>query len=319
MSRRTDHRQDELDIRIRAAEADGYAVHGVTGTERMVELESGLGPVRTRLTEFGTADERPPVVLLHGIASATVLAAPLLPYLRDRRVIAVDWPGHGLSDACVLPPGVDLRAHCTAVLDSLLDDIGAPTADIVGHSMGAQFALYGAAELGNRIGRLVLLGAPGAAFDGVKPIPVMWLLAMPKAGPLFLSMPMSERAFERSNDLTLGRDALRDVSAELVLALRLIGGRARNAASIASFFRALVKRSSVRPHVMVPTDVLARLRRPIQFVWGDDDVFLKPLAAAQSIVAVREVSLLRLPGAGHAPWLQAPERTGRAMADHLLV
>ncbi|WP_169813447.1 alpha/beta fold hydrolase [Nocardia vaccinii] len=269
--------------------------------------------------EFGTSDERSPIIMLHGIASATVLAAPLLPYLSNRRVVAVDWPGHGLSDECVLPSGVDLRAHSSAVLGSLLHVIGAPEVDMVAHSMGAQFALYAASDLGKRIRRVTLLGAPGAAIQGVRPIPAMWMIALPKAGPLLLSLPMSERAFDRANDRTLGREALLGAPAELALALRLIGSRTRNAASIASFFRALVRRASVRPQVVLADDALARLGQPVQFVWGDGDVFLSPLAAARSIVAVRNVSLLRVPGAGHAPWLQARERTGRAVAEHLLV
>ncbi|WP_063016523.1 alpha/beta fold hydrolase [Nocardia nova] len=315
--KRRDLRRDDLDLRIRAAEADAYAAYGVAGTERLVELDSGFGRVFVRLTEFGALDDRPPVVLLHGIASATVLAAPLLPYLSDRRVIAVDWPGHGLSGECVLPPGMDLRAHCSAVLGSLLSEIGAATVDIVGHSMGGQFGLYAAADLGTRVRRLAVLGAPGAALRGVKPIPAMCLLALPKLGPMALSRPMPDRMFERTNDVSLGRDALRDAAPEMVVALRLIDARTGNAPSIAGFFRALVKRASVRPQVMLAGDVLARLGQPVQFVWGDDDVFLRPLAAAASIVAVRDVRVLRLPGAGHAPWLQAPERTGRAVSGHL--
>ncbi len=183
--------------------------------------------------------------------------------------------------------------------------------------MGGQFGLYAAADLGTRVRRLAVLGAPGAALRGVKPIPAMCLLALPKLGPMALSRPMPDRMFERTNDVSLGRDALRDAAPEMVVALRLIGARTGNAPSIAGFFRALVKRASVRPQVMLAGDTLARLGQPVQFVWGDDDVFLRPLAAAASIVAVRDVRVLRLPGAGHAPWLQAPERTGRAVSGHL--
>src|SRR5262245_29896375 len=46
----------------------------------------------------GTA---PPIVLLHGISSAAAPFAPLIARLRGRarRVIALDLPGHGFSDA----------------------------------------------------------------------------------------------------------------------------------------------------------------------------------------------------------------------------
>src|SRR5690606_41323414 len=48
-------------------------------------------------------DDRVPVVLLHGMAAVTAAAVPLIPAFGGRRVIAPDWPGHGLSDATTIP------------------------------------------------------------------------------------------------------------------------------------------------------------------------------------------------------------------------
>ena len=306
----------ELDARIRSSEQQAYGAYGITGTERMVTVDSGSGPVRVRVMEFGVPNDRPTVLLLHGIASASVLAAPLLPFLRDRHVVALDWPGHGLSDPCLLAPSLDLRVHVAAVLRSVLDSLDATEVDVVGHSLGAQIALYASLDLGPRVRRVVLLGAPGAAFEGVKPVPVMRVLALPKVGQRVLSIPMSERQFQRSNDLTLGTGALRHADPALVATLKLIGARTSNAASIAGYFHALV-RWSVRPSVQLDTDALARIRQPVLLVWGDDDVFQRPVAAARSIVSIPDSRLVRIAGAGHAPWLQALDRTGSAIGEHL--
>ncbi|HEY5855693.1 MAG TPA: alpha/beta hydrolase [Aldersonia sp.] len=306
----------ELDARIRSSEQQAYAAYGVTGTERMVTVDSGAGPVRVRVMEFGAPNDRPTVLLLHGIASASVLAAPLLGFLRDRHVVALDWPGHGLSDPCLLAPSLDLRVHVAAVLRSVLDGLDAAEVDVVGHSLGAQIALYASLDLGPRVRRVVLLGAPGAAFEGVKPVPVMRVLALPKVGPRVLSIPMSDRQFQRNNDLALGAGALRHADPALVATLKLIGARTGNAASIAGFFHALV-RWSVRPSVQLDTDALARIRQPVLLVWGDDDVFQRPVAAARSIVSIPDSRLVRIAGAGHAPWLQALDRTGAAIGEHL--
>jgi len=46
-------------------------------------------------------------------------------------------------------------------------------------------------------------------------------------------------------------------------------------------------------------------------------VFLSPGTAARSIVALPDAHLVRVPGAGHAPWLQATQRVGNAVAQHL--
>jgi pimeloyl-ACP methyl ester carboxylesterase len=183
--------------------------------------------------------------------------------------------------------------------------------------MGAQFGLYASLDLPDRIRRLVLLGAPGAGFLGVKPVLAMKLLAVPGVGRRLLSLPVSEAAFERNNELTLGPGAFKDLPPDLALAARLLGSRRINAASIAAYFRALIKGSSVRDGVAVPLEELGRLRQPTLLAWGDDDVFLAPLAGAQSIVAIRDAHLIRVPHAGHAPWLTSTETVGRALATHL--
>ncbi|MCW2713567.1 MAG: hypothetical protein JWN88_614 [Frankiales bacterium] len=307
-----------LDARIRSAERAAYGHYGLDPQERIVVVDTALGPVDVRLSVFGTASgDEPPVLLLHGVASATVLAAPLIPYLGTRQVIAVDWPGHGLSGASTLPVGSVLRDYAVAVVSGLLDGLGIAEVDLVGHSLGAQIGLYASLELPGRVRRLVLLGAPGAGFVGVKPSFVMKVLAVPGVGRRLLSLPMSRRSFVRANEQTLGVGALDGLSDDLLTAAMLLGTRADYAPSVASYFRALIKLGSVRGGVALTSDELGRLPQPTLAVWGDDDVFMRPLLAADSLVALRDLHLIRLAGAGHAPWLQAPERVGEAVAAHL--
>jgi pimeloyl-ACP methyl ester carboxylesterase len=318
MNRRDKLSPADLDRAVREAERSAYAHYGLEPQEKMVTLDVGFGRAEVRLTVFGTpGGQEPPIVLLHGIASVTVLFAPLLAHLRDRYVIAVDWPGHGLSAESALPAGFSIRRHATVTIESLLDLLDLPEVDLVGHSMGAQFGLYAALDLDDRVRRLVLLGAPGAGFQGVEPVLAMKLLAVPGLGRLMLSLPMSDKAFERNNELTLGPGALKDLPPDLVLAARLLGSRAVNARSIAAYFRALIKRSSVRTGVAVPIEELSRLRQPTLLAWGDEDVFLAPLDGARSVVAIRDAHLIRVPHAGHAPWLTATGLVGRAVVAHL--
>ena len=211
---------DPRDGAIRAAERATYTYYGLETTERYVRVDAGCGHVEVRITEFaadpGADESQVPVVMLHGIGSATVLGASLVRHLRGRRVIAVDWPGHGLSGPCILPPTLGIRTHATTTIASLLDELGLDRVDLVGHSLGAQFTLYAAHDLGSRVRRIFLLGAPGAAILGVKPVTVMKLLATPGLGRALLSAPMSQRAFHRNQDLTLGPGALDDSPPKLV-------------------------------------------------------------------------------------------------------
>lgn len=306
------------DDRIRAAERAVYAFFGADPREQTLTVDVGSGEADVRVTSFGPdTTELPPVLLLHGIGSMTAMAAPLLSYLADRRVMAVDWPGHGLSGRCVLPPGTSIRHHAVTTITSVLDQMGLEQVDVIGHSMGAQFALYAALDLPQRVRRLVLLGAPGAALPGVKPLAVMVVMGQPVLGRLLLSVPMSEAAFLRSTEMGLGKGALEDMPAELLAAGRQIGRRAGSAVSLASFFRAMIRGRAIRSGVAISTAELATLTQPVLLVWGDDDVFLSPTAAAPSIACIRDRELMTLPATGHAPWLREHAAVGAAVQRHL--
>jgi pimeloyl-ACP methyl ester carboxylesterase len=318
ISKRRSGRADTelLDLRITAAEDAAYDVHGLHRATKHLTVETGRGQTTVRVSVFGNPTAQPPVLLLHGVGSAQVLAAPLLPFLAGRQVFALDWPGHGLSGPCVLSPTQDMCDHASTVIESTLDELGLPLVDLVGHSMGAQFSLYAGITLPHRVRRLVLLGAPGAAFAGIRPLTVMKLLAVSRLGPLLLARPPSERAFDSLNDMALGAGSL-DGHAEIRSALQVLAERTGNATSLASYFRAMIQRGRIRAGVSINERELSRVTQPTLLAWGDDDVFLKPLEAGRSIVAIRDAHHIRVPGVGHAPWLQATNLVGRSVQQHL--
>lgn len=199
---------NDLDTRIRASERELYAHCGLQPHERSVEL--ARTGVTVRVTEFGPAAGAAeiPVLLLHGIASNSAAAAPLLEHIAGRRVIAVDWPGHGLSGPAILARSDSLREHAVGVLRELCAALEISQADVVGHSLGGQFGLYLAADSPHIVRRLVLIGAPGAGFAGVRPVPAMRLLSVPVLGQAMLAVPMSRSAYRRSNETMVGKGVL---------------------------------------------------------------------------------------------------------------
>lgn len=311
----------ERDRQIREAERLTYEHYGLTPTERTLEIEIAGQRCRVRLTTFGTPlqtpSEQPPILLLHGIASATVLAAPLLPFLAGRQVFAVDWPGHGLSDPYVIGIQIGFRAHVAQVMKAILDGLDLTVVDIVGHSLGGQIALYTALDQPLRVRRVALLGAPGASLEGTRPLAVMKVLALPKVGERLLKIPQSDKMFKASNDMALGVGALDGAPDPMIEALKLIGGRSTNAGSIAGYFRSLIRRSKLRAGVTLSPTELGQITHPVLFAWGDQDVFLTPADAATSIGAVGGSHLVTVTSAGHAPWLQATDLVGTAVAEHL--
>ncbi|MDR7254231.1 pimeloyl-ACP methyl ester carboxylesterase [Nocardioides sp. BE266] len=304
-----------LDERIRTAELGAYLAHGRAVTDRVIEVGDRHQRMQVRVTE--ATGEGVPVVFLHGIASASVLFAPLVGALPRRRVFVVDWPGHGLSG----PIRVDtapgwLREQAGRILIDVLDVLGVQEVDVVGHSLGAQFGLYAAIDHPDRVRRLVTLGAPGAGLPGTRPVPVMRAMSTPLLGRLALSLPMSDSQFRRASAMALGPGIIERQAPEVYEAARLVAGRRGNATGTASYFRALLRRGRVRPGVALGVDELARIAAPVLLVWGELDVFLTPSEAAASIRALRQHRLVTLQ-AGHGPWLDDPTLVAEEVSSHL--
>jgi pimeloyl-ACP methyl ester carboxylesterase len=82
-----------LERRIRDAESDLFAAVGADVEEFFLDLaQTGL---RVRVLSHGRG---PAVVLLHGASESAAIWAPLFAELGQFRLLAVDLPGHGLSD-----------------------------------------------------------------------------------------------------------------------------------------------------------------------------------------------------------------------------
>ena len=117
--------------------------------------------LRYHLAEWG---EGPPLVLLHGFTGSAAAWGDLAPRLAARhRVIAIDLPGHGLSDA---PADVARYTMPRVVADlaALLALLDAVPAHWLGYSMGGRLALYLALARPDLVRSLVLESAsPGLA------------------------------------------------------------------------------------------------------------------------------------------------------------
>jgi pimeloyl-ACP methyl ester carboxylesterase len=100
------------------------------------------------------------LLCLHGWLDNAASFQPLMPYLSNYHVIAIDWPGHGLSDH----RSADAHYH---FLDWVYDLINLfrsqhwQAIDIVGHSMGAMVASAFAAAFPEHVKSLTLIDSIG--------------------------------------------------------------------------------------------------------------------------------------------------------------
>jgi 2-succinyl-6-hydroxy-2,4-cyclohexadiene-1-carboxylate synthase len=241
--------------------------------------------------------EGPPVLLLHGFTgSVEAWGEGILHGLAEsHRVIAVDLPGHGRSDA----PADPARYSLPAVMEDLacvLDELGATHADWIGYSMGGRVALGAATLAPERVNRLVLEGAsPGLATeeeriarraqdeelaerlerDGIEAFVDEWA-----ALPIFASQQRLPR---------LIRDGERG---------RRLGNDPR---ALAACLRGLGTGS--QPSYW---ERLGEVRAPVLLLTGEMDLKFTAIAAAMS-ESLPDCQVLTVPSAGHAVHLEAPE------------
>lgn len=121
-----------------------------------VRLASGL--VLRGLAWGPAATE--PIVCLHGWLDNAMSFAALAAELPEQRLLALDWPGHGLSDH--RPPGT--WYHFIDYVDDLgmaLDALGLERARLLGHSLGGAVASIYAAARPERVARLAVIEGLG--------------------------------------------------------------------------------------------------------------------------------------------------------------
>lgn len=100
------------------------------------------------------------ILCLHGWLDNAASFSPIAPYFKGKRVIAIDWPGHGLS----AHRSQDAHYHFIDYVYDLLKlfEINKwQCIDVVGHSMGGMIASAFTAAFPERVNTLTLIDSIG--------------------------------------------------------------------------------------------------------------------------------------------------------------
>jgi pimeloyl-ACP methyl ester carboxylesterase len=300
-----------LERRIRDAERDLFEVLGVEVEERFLDLRQTN--LRVRLLSHGSGA---PLLLLHGGSLSAAAWAPLFPELPGFRLLAVDLPGHGLSDPVRYRRG-GVREHTQRLIDDLLDALGLVEALVVGHSLGAMFALWHVAAGSERISAVSALGAPAVALPGTRVVMPLSLLTVRGLGQWVLRSPSPRPHYRRLLAKGLGSAEVNGAPDALIEALRLAARRPQNAHSVVSLIHAIDRFRRPRAESVLTDEELAAIRVPTLFILGSDDPYLSPGDARPSIARIPDATVYEM-AAGHGPWLVDPWWVGGHIAAHQL-
>ncbi len=304
---RAERRRDEQRARLRAGEAAAFAHYGIDARSEPLSLADPA--ITTRVVRVGAG---PPTVLFHGSTLTSTAWAPLLPHLPGRTLHLVDLPGCGLADPFDYQ-AVDLVAHQTAFVGSVLDALGLERAALVGASMGGWFVLRFAIERPERVVAAALVTAPALALPGAS-VPVPMALSSTWLGRRLMPLtpPPSARATRRLLATIGGDGSVAGVPDALFEAL----GAAMSLGASSTTTLEVARRRTPHPRLQVSEAELAACRAPVLLLWGENDKVQSPAAGRWAAGLLPNGRLEVLPG-GHGLWFEQPERCGRLLSAFL--
>jgi 2-hydroxy-6-oxonona-2,4-dienedioate hydrolase len=303
------------EARFREAEQRVWSSRGVRPHERWGALPTGE---RVRAQFVGAG---PPVLFIHGATVSGTSWADLVVRLPGHQCILVDRPGCGLSDPYVAPSTDtdDVAARADRLVPDVLDTFELDRAHVAATSYGGYFALRGAAAHPDRVDRIVefswLVGAPLASVPFV-----LRLVGIPGLGRLTTKVKPT-RGMARRTLRQMGLAGAIDSGKFTDEMLDWFVSVIRDTDSMANEMRSSPR--LVRPiagfdtDVMLGDDLLAGVRAPTLFVWGDDDPNGGGEIASDFSRRLPDAELHVLTGAGHAPWIDEPDRCVELMVEFL--
>lgn len=249
-----------------------------------------------------------PVLALHGWLDNAQSFAPMAPFLDGVDLVALDLPGHGLSDR--RPPGV--RYHFDDNLFDVLaaaDRLGWERFHLLGHSMGGAIGTLVAAACPERVISM-------ANIEGLGPI----------AAPPDEAADSLRKAVRGSHDrkrrqhpdrasaiAARGRHSDLDEQSAALLAER--GLRAEGEGLIWGHDIRLTWPSSQRYTESQVLEIIAGIQCPVLNVYSDPPSgLIAPRVLHRRLAALRQRRTLACPG-GHHLHMRQPERIGARIQE----
>jgi pyruvate dehydrogenase E2 component (dihydrolipoamide acetyltransferase) len=208
----------------------------------------------------------------------------------DRRVYALDLPGHGESTKNV---GAGTLDEMAAAVAAFMDAVDVGSAHLVGHSMGGAVALAFAINQPRRVRSLVLLASAGLGTE----IDASYIEGFVTAANRNALKPHAAKLFADAGLVT------RRVIDDLLKYKRVEGVQS----CLQKLSGSLVAGGR---QVRVMRDELGRVSQPVLVVWGSDDQII-PVLHASGVPSSVKVEVIA--GKGHMVMMEAACEVNRLL------
>jgi pimeloyl-ACP methyl ester carboxylesterase len=278
-----------------------------------VSVEKRKIEVDALFANYLVAGRGPPLLLLHAVEESASDWRWVLPELsRNYRVYALDLPGIGDS---AKPQTADYTAaFFERFVATYLDTLGIERAAVVGNSLGGLIALRLALSDPARVTALGLISSAGL---GREVSPALVSATLPVYGELAVSWgktPLggAQRAWGRvplvfANPARVPPEWI----AEQYRLSQLPGYLEANVAALRAQLHPFLGQREVLlhqlPHLQIPTLV----------IWGTLDRVIPCYQAREAIARLKHGQLELIPGCGHLPQVERPDRFLAALGPFL--
>ncbi|HET6706056.1 alpha/beta hydrolase [Amycolatopsis sp.] len=248
-----------------------------------------------------------PLVLLHTVRTQAEHFRALIPLVADRfTVYALDLPGMGYSE--IVPGASYDEPAMRAGVERLLTELDLEDATLFGESMGAVLALTTAADLPDRVRRVIAVNAydfrGGIARSGLLARAVVTGVRAPGAGPLIAGVE-PKAALRKILRGGLGdKTALRE---DYVAELLQVGRRPGYPAVARGVYRNL-------PSLIAARSRYPEVKAPIHLVYGERD-WSRPADRRANQDLLTDAAFTQVPGAGHFITLERPDVLAGIVAE----
>jgi pimeloyl-ACP methyl ester carboxylesterase len=263
-------------------------------TSHTLAPRSGQGVLR-----YLKAGSGAPVVLLHTVRTQAEHFRSLVPLIADQyTAYALDLPGMGYSE--IVPGAKYDEPAMRAGVERLLAELDLHDVTLVGESMGAVLALTAAADLPERVRRVIAVNPydfrGGIARSSLLARLIVSGVLAPGVGPVIAGVE-PKAVLRRILQGGLGdRSALREDNVDELLT---VGGRPGYPIVARAVYQNLPSLIAARPRYR---DVKA----PIHLVYGEKD-WSRPSDREANRRLLPGADFTQVPGAGHFIALERPE------------
>jgi len=258
--------------------------------------------------DVGSGDEEP-VALVHGLGGQWQNWLENIPRLAlDRRVVAMDLPGFGLTPEPEDDEGISITRYGRCV-NALCDRLGLGMVNLVGNSMGGYIAAEVAIQFPERVGRLVLVSAAGISSAQTLQAPILTI------GRVATAIATNSAARHR---LLAARPVTRHMSLALVARHpRLL----KPDLAYEGFFKGAGKpgfddalRASLEYDFR---DRLPEVKVPTLIVWGEKDSIIPVRDADEFERLIEDSRKVVMKDTGHIPMAERPVAFNDVLVEFL--